>query len=378
MKTIRFFLVAFLTTPAGVPAGPAPALDDAPGRWTKERANAWYARQPFLAGANFIPSTAGNQIEMWRAETFDPTTIDRELGYAQDLGFNSMRVFLHDLVWKHDADGLLQRMDRYLAIADRRGIKTLFVFFDSCWEPWPKWGPQGEPRPRTHNSMWAQSPGLAVLQDAAQQTHLKPCVQGVLKRFAADRRVLAWDLWNEPDNFDGGSPPRPREPRHKPNLVLPLLEASFAWAREVNPSQPLTSAVWRDAGNLAALDATKRVQLAHSDVISFHNYGRLDELRACVESLRTLGRPLLCTEYMARPRANLDPLLGYLSEQKVAAYIWGFVNGRTQTIYPARSWCEPFQAEPDPWNTEILHPDGTPYRAAETDYIRRVMRQHRP
>jgi len=350
-------------------------LADAPGRWTRERANAWYARQPFLAGANFIPSTAGNQIEMWRAETFDPATLDRELGFAQALGFNSMRVFLHDLLWKHDPDGLLERMERYLAIADKQGIKTLFVFFDSCWDPWPKWGPQGEPRPHTHNSMWAQSPGVAVLQDPAQQTHLKPFVQGVLKRFANDRRVLAWDLWNEPDNFDGGVPPRKPEPRNKPELVLPLLKAAFEWAREVNPSQPLTSAVWRDSGNLDALDPTKRVQLSHSDVVSFHCYERPEKFRACVTSLHTLGRPLLCTEYMYRPNCNFDPLLGLMREHKVAAMCWGFVKGRTQTIYPVKSWREPFTAEPALWNNEILHPDGTPYRREETDYIRKIMRR---
>ena len=346
---------------------------DTPERWIAEQANAWYAKKPWLAGCNFIPSTAGNQLEMWQAETFDAATIDRELGYAQALGFNSMRVFLHDLLWKNDSNGLIERMERYLAIADKHGIATLFVFFDSCWDPWPKWGKQPEPRPHTHNSMWVQSPGIAVLQDPAQQAHLKPYVQGVLKHFANDRRIFAWDLWNEPDNFDGGVRPTPPEPRSKPELVLPLLVAAFEWAREVNPSQPLTSALWRDAGNLSALDATKRVQLANSDVISFHNYGRPDRFRACVQSLKTLGRPLLCTEYMARPSANLDPLLGYLRDEKVAGYLWGFVNGRSQTIYPVRSWREPFTGEPAIWNTNLLHRDGTPHLSEEADYIRRIM-----
>jgi hypothetical protein len=352
----------------------APVPVDAPGRWSQKRAQAWHSQQPFLAGANFSPSTAGNQLEMWRAETFDAATIERELGYAQALGFNSMRVFLHDLLWKHDSAGLLERMDRYLAIADRHGIKTLFVFFDSCWNPYPQWGPQGEPRPHTHNALWIQSPGLAVLQDGAQQAHLKPYVQGVLKRFANDRRVLAWDLWNEPDNFDGGVRPTPAEPRSKPELVLPLLKAAFVWAREVNPSQPLTSAVWRDSGRLDELDATKQVQLANSDVVSFHSYSPTAEFQRVARSLRRLGRPLLCTEYKARPGGgHFDPLLGFMREQKIAAYCWDFVNGRTQTIYPVESWRRRFSHEPAVWNTCILRADGAPYLKDETDYIRRIM-----
>ncbi len=347
---------------------------DAPGRWSKERAAAWYAQQPFLAGANFSPSTAGNQLEIWRAETFDPATIARELGYAQALGFNSARVFLHDLLWKHDSVGLLQRMDQFLAIADRCDLKTMFVFFDSCWDPYPRWGSQPAPRPHTHNALWVQSPGVPVLLADAQQAHLKPYVQGVLKRFANDRRVLAWDVWNEPDNFDGGVRATPPEPRHKPELVLPLLKSTFAWAREINPSQPLTSAVWRESGRLDVLDATKQVQLANSDVLSFHCYSRTTEFERVVQSLQRLGRPLLCTEYMARlGGGRFDPLLGFLREQKVAAYCWDLVNGRTQTIYPVSSWRRKFSGAPPVWNNCILRADGTPFDPAETAYIRRVM-----
>ncbi len=384
MKSLIILMVVLgsLVGPGGAADNPAPpnlqtlpaVHAEAAGRWTEERANAWYAQQPFLAGANFIPSTAGNQLEMWRAETFDPATIDRELGYAQALGFNSMRVFLHDQLWQHDREGLLERMNRYLAIAGRHRIKTIFVLFDSCWDPYPHWGPQPEPRPRTHNSIWLQSPGIEVLQDPARQGHLKPYVQGVLRHFANDRRILAWDLWNEPDNFDGGVRATPGEPRNKPGLVLPLLDKTLAWAREVNPSQPLTSAVWRNCNDLDALDATQRLQLANSDVISVHCYGRLHHLEQTVRSLQRLQRPLLCTEYMDRlGGGGFDPLLGFMREQKVAAYCWGFVNGRTQTIYPPDSWRTHYAAEPPVWNNEILRADGTPYLPRETAYIRQVM-----
>jgi hypothetical protein len=68
--------------------------------WSVEKANTWYAKHKWINGSNFTPSTAINQLEMWQADTFDPLTIDRELGYAEGIGFNAMRVFLHSVAWK--------------------------------------------------------------------------------------------------------------------------------------------------------------------------------------------------------------------------------------------------------------------------------------
>jgi hypothetical protein len=74
-------------------------------RWPEQKANAWYAQQPWLVGSNYIPKSAINQLEMWQEETFDPIEIDKELTWAEAMGMNTMRVFLHDLLWKQDAAG---------------------------------------------------------------------------------------------------------------------------------------------------------------------------------------------------------------------------------------------------------------------------------
>ena len=178
---------------------------DKPERWSKEKASAWYKEQPWLVGCNFIPSTAINQLEMWQADTFDTKTIDRELGWAQDLGFTSLRVFLHDLPWKQDAKGFAQRIDTFLDIADKHKIRVMFVLLDSCWHPEPKLGKQPAPKPHLHNSGWVQSPGVAVLKDAEKWKEMEGYVKGVLTRYKTDRRILCWDLWNEPDNNNGSS-----------------------------------------------------------------------------------------------------------------------------------------------------------------------------
>jgi hypothetical protein len=347
---------------------------DAPGRWSREQAAAWYATQPWLVGCNYIPSTAINQLEMFQADTFDPETIDRELALAQGLGFNSIRVFLHDLLWLQDREGFLRRCDEFLAIADRHGIGVMFVLFDSCWHPQPRLGRQPEPLPFTHNSGWVQGPGAEALQDPAARLRLRAYVMGVVGRFADDPRVVVWDVWNEPDNLDGGGVKRPGlEPKNKVALVNALLPEAFAWAREAKPTQPLTSGVWRDSDNVSRLDDCKRIQLAHSDVVSFHSYGDAASLGCCIENLLAYGRPLLCTEFMARPnKSTFEPHLGIMKERKVAAYCWGFINGKSQTIYPWDSWNKAYAAPPPVWFHDVLQPDGTPFSQDEVGFIRRT------
>src|SRR5215475_14284659 len=266
-----------------------------PGRWASKRAQTWYDSQPWLVGANFVPSTAINQLEMWQAESFDPATIDRELGYAQSIGMNTMRVFLHDLAWREDQDGFYSRVDKYLQIADKHGIKTLFVIFDAVWHPNPHPGKQPAPVPGLHNSGWVQSPGRAYLESPAKQDELKPYMTGLLTRFKDDSRVLAWDLFNEPDNpnrqaygRDGAKIELGEQDKEK--FATQLLKKTFAWVREVEPSQPVTSGVWL-GDYLAHPTLLQRIQLEQSDVISFHNYDGPGELRKCIEGLKKLGRP---------------------------------------------------------------------------------------
>ncbi len=341
-------------------------------RWSPEKADAWAKEHPWAVGSNFLPSTAINQLEMWQADTFDPTTIDRELGWAEGLGFTSMRVFLHDLLWTEKPQEFLDRVDRFLAIADKHKIGVMFVLFDSCWDPSPKLGPQRDPKPGLHNSGWVQNPGMAALADPSQEARLEAYTKGVLARFKDDKRVLVWDLWNEPDNTNGSSYGK-QEPKDKVELTLGLLRKTFGWAREVDPSQPITSGVWVGDWNLDKASATARLQLTESDVISFHSYTGAADTANRIKPLIPMGRPLLCTEYMARPNGSkFDPDLGFFRENNIGAYNWGFVDGKSQTIYPWDSWKKPYDGEPPVWFHDIFRRDGTPYIPAEVDYIRKV------
>jgi hypothetical protein len=349
----------------------------AQSRWSEEQANVWGKNHPWLVGCNFSPSTAINQLEMWQADSFDPATIDRELGWAEQLGFTSVRVFLHHLLWQQDSKGFLKRMDQFLGIAHKHHIGVMFVLFDSCWDPDPKKGMQHAPKPFVHNSGWVQSPGREFMANPARLDELKPYVQGVVGHFRNDQRIDFWDVYNEPDNLNDPAYKK-LEPVNKVESARILLEKTFAWARAAKPSQPLSSGVWMgNWADPAKLSPMERVQLAQSDIITFHNYGKLDDLKPCVENLRRYHRPVICTEYMARPvGSTFDPNLRYMKEQNVGAYNWGFVSGKTQTIFPWDSWTRTYTNEPPLWFHDIFRTDGTPYKAAEVQFIKAVTSSH--
>ncbi|HEY6337611.1 MAG TPA: cellulase family glycosylhydrolase [Candidatus Sulfotelmatobacter sp.] len=351
-----------------------PASAQSP-RWTEQRANAWYAHQPWLVGSNYVPKSAINQLEMWQEATFDPDQIDREFTWAESLGMNTMRVFLHDLLWQQDAAGFQRRIDRFLAIASRHHIRPLFVLFDSCWDPLPHLGPQHAPVPGVHNSGWVQSPGAIALDDPAQYPRLKAYVEGVVGAFAKDDRILAWDLWNEPGADNAGSYPR-QEIKDKPARVAALLPQVFEWARAANPQQPLTSGLWsvdtsRDASSLTVL---QQIQLRESDIITFHNYSWPEDFKAEVAWLKKFNRPVICTEFMARSVGSIfDVILPLAKQEHVGAINWGFVAGKTQTYFPWESWEHPYvKSQPPVWFHEVLRGEGTPYREAEVKLIRQL------
>ena len=337
-------------------------------RWTAEAANTWYDAQPSIEGANFIPSNAVNQLEMFQAATFDLQRNDVELALAAASGLNVVRVFLHDLLWQQD--GFVELLDAFLACASNHGIRVLLVLFDSCWDPQPQAGPQLAPIPGVHNSRWVQSPGAALLADARAEPALHDYITGIVSRFRDDPRILGWDIWNEPDNGWGayaGS-----ELEDKLLHVERMLTKAFAWAREGEPTQPLTSGLW--VGDFGQPTPIQRIQLEQSDVLSFHNYEEPASFFARVASLRPHGRPILCTEYMARQQGStFAAILPIARRERVAAIHWGLVAGKTQTWLPWDSWQHPYvDREPPVWCHDVFHADLTPYDPAEIEELRKA------
>ncbi|PSJ41041.1 1,4-beta-xylanase [Sphingomonas deserti] len=352
----------------------ADAVRGNPARWSQDEARRWYADQPWITGANYTNASSINQLDMWQAATWNPAEIDKELGWARQFGMNSMRVYLHDLAYEQDPEGLKRRIGEFLTIADRHGIRPIFVLFDSCWDPDPVIGPQHKPIPGVHNSGWVQSPGRRDLIDPTQDAGFRRYVEDIVGTFARDKRVLAWDVWNEPDNPGGGMYNDDQLAQENARIEQ-LLPQVFAWARAQKPVQPLTSGVWIGpdwSPGAPQLTAIQRIQLAESDVVTFHNYEWPESFEARIAQLRPYGRPLICTEWMARSAGStVDTILPIARRENVGMINWGFVQGESQTHLPWDSWERPYTLQqPVAWFHDLLKPDGTPYRPREAEIFR--------
>ena len=340
-------------------------------RWSNKQAWQWYDSQPWLVGCNFSPSTAINQLEMWQEDTFDLETIDRELGWLNAIGMNFVRVYLHDMLWTQDKEGLLGRIEKFLQVAEKYNVKVMFVLLDSCWNPRPQLGRQPEPMPHVHNSGWVQSPHIDMLKDPNRYDELKDYVVGILREYKNDDRVLLWDLYNEPGNVNGPAF-RANELANKQELALKLMQKLFSWAREVNPSQPVSICVWnweqKEGNDFRSLN---KFALKHSDIVTFHVYTAAEKAQSKTVELVKYGRPIICTEYMARTQGNtFETMLPFFKQNKIGACNWGFVAGKTQTQYPWESWDKKYTAEPEIWFHDILRPDGTPFDQNEINLIK--------
>ncbi|WKN45454.1 cellulase family glycosylhydrolase [Tunicatimonas pelagia] len=370
------------------------------GRWSTERINNWYAEQPWLVGCNYYPRTAINQIDMWQASTWDPATIREELGWAADLGMNTLRVYLHDLVWADDESGLYQRMDEFLTICQQYGIRPFFVFFDDCHFPDPQLGEQPLPVASFHNSGWVNSParelanryaeGKATSEEVAR---LKAYVQKTIQRFRDDERVLLWELYNEPGRGQGELSPESNAYAggigEKSNQ---LVYNTWLWAREVNPSQPITSTTHGCVG-----ERNIKINRINSDLHSIHPYGGPDYLTKTIEEYQKDGRPVLVTEWLARTHGStVQECLPIMKEMNVGAINWGFVSGETGTVWPWSSRKgtdgeklsahalreagkvvkpgEPFP-EPEVWFHDLFRADGTPYDQAEIQLFKELTKR---
>jgi hypothetical protein len=363
------------------------------GQWSKEKANAWYAKQPWLVGANYLPATAINQIDMWQASTWDPKTIDKEFGWAHNIGMNTMRIFLHDMVWASDQQGLYKRMDQFLDIAKKHGIKPFFVFFDDCHFPAPALGVQPLPVKGYHNSGWVNSPARVLANrfangeaDQADLAQLKGYVQETMKHFKNDERILMWELYNEPgrgNNLDGSGKKTSMGDRSKK-----LVYQAWVWAREVNPSQPVTGTAKGSLGQVNTL-----INRVNSDVFSIHSYENAAGLEAAIKDYQAENRPVIMTEWLARTSGStVEDCLPVLNKYHVGAVNWGFVSGESGTVWPwssrqvdgknvsvddkraAGEVVKPGESFPEPeiWFHDLYRTDGSPYSQKEIDLFKKL------
>ena len=345
-------------------------------KWSIEKSQKWYDQNNWIVGCNYLPSNAINQLEMFQKETFDAEINKKELSWARQLGFNSVRVYLHDLLWA-DPIGFSERLNILLDICASLEIKPLLVLFDDCHRPYPKLGIQPKPVSGVHNSGWKQSPGMAIVNGIHEEQlnnieiiRLKRFVTEILSNFKDDERILMWDIYNEPGQFGIG------------DKSLTLLELTWEWAYEVRPSQPLTACLDGSVG-----EGNIKLNAENSDIITFHTYEG-EKLQETIDKLKVYKRPLICTEYMAREfGSTFEFSLPIFKENNIGCYNWGLVAGKSQTHF---GWSTILDLqkkkeggkfledgddipEPEIWFHDILRKDGTAYNEKEVEFIKAII-----
>jgi len=324
---------------------------DSQKRWSRDKAWEWHEKVGPIRGFNYDPRYAVNDVELWQADTFNLEIIDQELGWAQEAGYNSLRVFVPYPVWKGDPEGLKKRFDQFLTVAYKHDIAVTPVLF-CAGDRVAQTGKQGKPIPGVHNSRAVQWPGPSVVLDRSAWAGPEKFVRDIVGAFTKDKRIIMWDIFNEPDNSS------------IKEGCLPLVEAACEWARSVHPSQPLTIGPWHE---YESKFSQRLMDL--SDIVSFHNYESPENMRATIEICRKADRPVVCTEWLRRQVGNtFAAILPVFAEFDVGWYNWGLVAGRTQTYL----WWESREGDSAPkvWQHDILHPNGAPFDPAEIELIR--------
>ena len=244
-------------------------------KWSIAKAKEWHEKTPWLRGCNYLPADCCNRIAFWQELDFEQhlATMDKELALMTSIGFNSIRMILEFVVWDQQHDGFMQRFERVLQTAAKHGIGLMVGFGNDCVMPkddtefrLPSVGPQhcdwGYHGGQKHKHR-PLPPGVAgynpFLDEPETAERVYAMIHEIMAKYAADPRIVVWDLFNEPGNANRGE------------ITLPHLKQFFAEARKQETLQPVTTGVWGWAAK-RTYAPTEAFSLENSDVISYHNY----------------------------------------------------------------------------------------------------------
>lgn len=326
--------------------------------WDNAKAWQWAKDNPWYCGVNYIPACAINYTAMWDKAHFAPDVIDKELSLMEDIGMNCVRVVLQYIVYEDNPRHFLKAFNTFLKICDKHKIKVMPIFFDDCAfgvNTDPKPGVQPEPLEGWYAWAWSPSPGYTMVVDERTHGKLEKYVKDVMSRHKNDDRIFMWDLYNEPTNTT------------MPERSWPLLKKVFKWAREINPSQPITAGMWNGNADLENFLAE------NSDIITFHIYAPKAETERLVERLGKFGKPMICTEWMNRvAKSTIFDVLPVFKKAGCGCLLWGLVNGKTQThlCWGHRPEQLPYTG---PWQHDIFRGDFTPYDPAEIEFLKKTI-----
>ena len=356
-------------------------------RWTKEEAWKWYSSRPWVMGLNYVPSITLHCAELWQEDTHDEVmkSVKKEFSLMEDIGLNSVRMFMPFSIWYYDREKFLLRLDKFLTALDKHGISMMPVIFNDC----VGFGKPEDIRPKRstgwhsydigHHGGHKDNPftgerkrqGWIYWDEEEWRPVMVEYLQALVGRFRCDGRIYAWDIWNEPGNSN----------RH--NMSVPYLKRAFEITRELDPIQPLTAGVWfypQDYGISwqAEVESIQRLALDESDIITFHQYEGFERVKNVVARLKAEERPMLNTEWLNRVQNNLmEDNLPLYYDEKIGSYSWGLVAGKSQHFLP---WDELWKNKSLPlnrWQHDLFDTFYTPYDRKELDLMRSLSPKNR-
>lgn len=346
-------------------------------QWTVEEANTWYRKYPWIRGTNFLPSNCSSRLDMWQSYHLKEhlECSDRELALAEQIGFNSVRLWLNfDVYYSEGKETFLDILEKYICLCAKhhQSVMLCLAYEEDLHElPFvPK--PLGEQPiyPATHFNRPKEKEGKPSWRHYLEipETHdlFIEMVTEVVRKYRDDERIIVWNVWNEPDIT-------------RKEATLPLLAQLFELVRSLDPIQPLTSDIWAGLDEeCKCKSVVQQYSLEHSDVISFHNYSPYEKFIEQVIRLKSVtDRPIFMTEWLHRINHNnvyeLYPLM-YL--ENIACYCWGFVAGLTATIEPWNSLWDQYDKDHNvpydftKWQHDLFRPNGRPYDPKEIEIIK--------
>jgi hypothetical protein len=298
-----------------------------------------------MRGANYVPSYARNDVAIWM--DYDSAVIDRELGYAQRLNLNTVRIFLNQAVFERDPNTFLERLEDFLSLCEKYQIRAMPVLFDSCFDP------QTVDLTDYRNRSWMPSPGFSRLSEADRPA-MAEYIHAVVGGHRNDQRIALWDVMNEPEStakygdFE----------QHGRQTINDFVRWSLRRVREEDPSQPLTVGWASPTLNLVSIDLV--------DVICIHLYCPHQDLRRLIQESQEWGRlhekPVILNEFVGQPHQPIEHALEIVTERKIGWVFWELMLGKTQFTQGSA----PYQGHIYPDGTcrsvrevaAILHPEG--------------------
>ena len=355
------------------------------GPWTKERAWEWYNAQPWIRGCNYMPASCANHIDLWQEYGSEARfeEMEREMALMEKDGFNAVRLLLGDYgfaVWRAEHDGMMKRFERMLEIFDRHGVRVILIFGNDCSRPKPIWSlpPMGEQkydvgyhagRKLAQHGSFPGQPGYTAVDDPQLCEEFFAMCEEFLSKYAHDRRILFWNLWNEPGANNRGT------------ISTKHIRRLFKLAWTIDPDQPLAADLYTSERNWTN-DVAEAVGAELNDIVSYHSYSPLSYQTVLAKKLKDrFGRPLVSTEWLGRIfNCTVQDVYPFFAQNRIGCTMWGYVNGKYQTHEPWEVTWRQSEADPEKarefdltkWFHDLYRPSLRPYDPEEVNIIRRI------